>query len=60
MNTIIKEIKFGLVEAKISDVDGAMNWLDGFFGQIGWCLEKDEWKRMSKWEKKKFCQKILD
>lgn len=59
MNEVIKDILNGMKQSKIEDVEGAMNYMDGYFSTVGWSLEKDEWNRMTKSEKEEVCKEML-
>jgi hypothetical protein len=60
MNSVIKDLKDGFRSSGIVDVEGGLNFIDGYFSVVVWSLEKDEWHRMSDEERIHFITKLLN
>jgi hypothetical protein len=43
MNSVIKDLEDRFRSAGIVDVEGGLNFVDGYFSVAIWSLEKDEW-----------------
>jgi len=60
MNSVIKDLLDGFRSAGIVDVEGGLNFIDGYFSVVVWSLEKEEWIRMSDDERIRFVSKLLN
>ena len=60
MNSVIKDLKDGFRSSGIVDVEGGLNFIDGYFSVVIWSLEKDEWNAMSEDERIRFVSKLLN
>lgn len=59
MSVDLQYIQEGINEAKINDVEGCINYIDGYFNVVTWSIEKEEWLNMSMEEKKVFCETLM-
>jgi hypothetical protein len=60
MNSVIKDLEDRFRSAGIVDVEGGLNFVDGYFSVAIWSLEKDEWNGMSEEEQIRFVSKLLN